>query len=248
MAEFINTIDVLGDDVVIDSIINRTIAEFKDNVVTKIGDYGFAGCSNLSDVILPNVSSIGEYAFLNCTSLEAVDFPLVTSMRGYNFENCTKLKDVNLPAVNSMSYYVFSGCQALMSLNLPSLTSVMFNVFGNMTIDHLKLPKLTYSHSYVFRDSTFQTIDIGSSCDFRGSSFFGCKAKALILRSEVISKATDNITINGYDLGFYIYVPASLIEEYKVATNWSIHADKFRVLEDYTVDGTITGELDETKI
>ena len=30
MAEFINTIDVLGDDAVIDSIINRTIAEFKE--------------------------------------------------------------------------------------------------------------------------------------------------------------------------------------------------------------------------
>ena len=46
----------------------------------------------------------------------------------------------------------------------------------------------------------------------------------------------------------YIYVPASLINSYKVATNWSTFATQFRALEDYTVDGTTTGELDENKI
>lgn len=46
----------------------------------------------------------------------------------------------------------------------------------------------------------------------------------------------------------YIYVPSALIEQYKVAENWSTYASQFRALEDYTVDGTITGELDETKI
>ena len=46
----------------------------------------------------------------------------------------------------------------------------------------------------------------------------------------------------------YIYVPKALIEDYKVTTNWSVYASQFRALEDYTVDGTTTGELDETKI
>lgn len=46
----------------------------------------------------------------------------------------------------------------------------------------------------------------------------------------------------------YIYVPSALIEDYKVATNWTTYAGQFRALEDYTVDGTTTGELDETKI
>ena len=46
----------------------------------------------------------------------------------------------------------------------------------------------------------------------------------------------------------YIYVPAALVDSYKAATNWSTYADQFRALEDYTVDGTTTGALDETKI
>ena len=46
----------------------------------------------------------------------------------------------------------------------------------------------------------------------------------------------------------YIYVPSTLVETYKTATNWSTFANQFRALEDYTVDGTTTGELDESKI
>jgi hypothetical protein len=46
----------------------------------------------------------------------------------------------------------------------------------------------------------------------------------------------------------YVYVPRSLVDSYKSATNWSTYANQFRALEDYTVDGTITGELDESKI
>ena len=45
----------------------------------------------------------------------------------------------------------------------------------------------------------------------------------------------------------YIYVPFALIEQYKAATNWSTYAAQFRALEDYTVDGTITGGLDPAK-
>ena len=72
MAEFINTIDVLGDDVVFDSIIDRTITEFKDNSVETVGKYAFTKCNALVTVLLPNVKSIGVYAFNNCTNLTAV--------------------------------------------------------------------------------------------------------------------------------------------------------------------------------
>ena len=46
----------------------------------------------------------------------------------------------------------------------------------------------------------------------------------------------------------YIYVPRALVDSYKAASKWSTYANQFRALEDYTVDGTTTGALDETKI
>jgi hypothetical protein len=47
---------------------------------------------------------------------------------------------------------------------------------------------------------------------------------------------------------YYIYVPSTLVDSYKTASNWSSVASRFRALEDYTVDGTTTGELDPNKI
>jgi hypothetical protein len=44
----------------------------------------------------------------------------------------------------------------------------------------------------------------------------------------------------------YIYVPRAMIETLSSATNWS--ALQFRAIEDYTVDGTTTGELDLAKM
>jgi hypothetical protein len=46
----------------------------------------------------------------------------------------------------------------------------------------------------------------------------------------------------------YIYVPAARVNNYKSATYWKDYAAQIRALEDYTVDGTITGALDPNKI
>ena len=164
MAEFINTIDVLGDDAVIDSIIDRTITEFKDDKLTKIGDYAFHGCTALTEVDLPNVTELKTYAFNGCTALEMADFGAVTSFSSS-----------------------FTKCTSLISL--------------------------------ILRTPSVVTLSGGHFSDTPIASGTG-----------------------------YIYVPRALIEDYKVATNWSAYADQFRALEDYTVDGTVTGELDETKI
>lgn len=46
----------------------------------------------------------------------------------------------------------------------------------------------------------------------------------------------------------WVYVPRALVDSYPSATNWSAMGFRYRALEDYTVDGTIYGELDESKI
>ena len=74
---------------------------------------------------------------------------------------------------------------------------------------------------------------------------------ALILRTEAIPTLQDLNTIQNTPINTgtgYIYVPSALVDSYKSATNWSTYATQFRALEDWTVDGTITGELDWDKI
>jgi hypothetical protein len=60
---------------------------------------------------------------------------------------------------------------------------------------------------------------------------------------------TVNSTYNpNGDKDCYIYVPRDMVDTLKSATNWSTYADQIRALEDYTIDGTTTGDLDESKV
>lgn len=143
MSGFVNTIDLLGDTTVVDSIIEGTIENFCDDVLNVISQSAFGGCTKLKYVNLPNANEIKEEAFVECEALKTF---------------------------------------ILSSENICILRSRVFD-------------------------------------------------------STPIKSGTG-----------YIYVPRALLDSYKTATNWSTYANQFRALEDYTVDGTVTGELDESKI
>ena len=97
-----------------------------------------------------------------------------------------------------------------------------------------------------------QIADFYQNVTFEYSTFeYASALKALILRSPARCTAkNDNVLANsGIAKGTgYIYVPSALVDNYKTASGWSTYASQFRALEDYTVDGTTTGALDETKI
>lgn len=78
-----------------------------------------------------------------------------------------------------------------------------------------------------------------------GDDAFGRAEKTVIQNNSITRVYTSNLISKGAG---YIYVPRALIEDYKATENWSAYASQFRALEDYTVDGTTTGELDESKI
>lgn len=250
MAEFINTIDVLGDDAVIDSIIDRTITEFKDDQITKVGAFAFHNCTALTEVDLPNVAHIGDSGFQSCSALNTVELPNVLTLGSWAFNGCTSLETIYLPECVGKPAGVYPGswfydCKALKRAVFPKMT------YGGMMATFNGCNKLEYVD--------YAATDIGDG------TFKNCYSlKVVVLRSNTVStlnvgtsafancyhlSGTVNSTYNpNGDKDCYIYVPRSLIEDYKVATNWSTHASQFRALEDYTVDGTITGEFDETKI
>ena len=102
--------------------------------------------------------------------------------------------------------------------------------------------------------------DIGQITSMKKyQTFYGCnKLKTLILRNnaQVLSLSHGNVfdgsSLDTDGTGGTVYVPRALIESYQTATNWStLYAAgtcTFLPLEDYTVDGTTTGELDWDKI
>ena len=137
--------------------------------------------------------------------------------------------------VTGVGTRAFTNCTALTKVVLPAVQTV--GTYGD------------YNQNHSFAGSALEIIDLASCTKIamRGVSEV-TKLKALVLRNtEQVCKLTH--TQGFYSTGSaYIYVPSALVDSYKAATNWSTYAARFRALEDYTVDGTTTGELDESKI
>lgn len=218
MTEFINTVDVIGDDEMCDRIIMRTVTEYKENRITKVGRNAFFKCTELTTVDIPEVVTIGRAAFEQCSKLTSVNAPNASSIELNAFQKCIALEKVCFPALIEVAGYNRNSSQGSFSYNT--------------ALEYVDLPVCTKILGYSFNSSTSLT--------------------TLILRNntEVCTlqdiNAFDNTPIST-GTG-YIYVPRALLEDYKVATNWSTYANQFRAIEDYTVDGTVTGEFDESKL
>lgn len=129
--------------------------------------------------------------------------------------------------------YAFRQCTSLTSVIFPAATSVAYNAF--------------------YGCSKLSSVDLPSAENIGSNAFSECRAlKTLILRkSDTICTLSSTGAFNSTPINSgigHIYVPSALIETYKTATNWYTFAARFRALEDYTVDGTITGDLDPNKI
>jgi uncharacterized repeat protein (TIGR03803 family) len=83
--------------------------------VIKIGGGAFSGCTNLTNVTIPNsVTSIGDSVFARC-GLTSVTIPnSVTSIGDYAFYNCFSLPSVTIPnSVTSIGEGAFRACSSL---------------------------------------------------------------------------------------------------------------------------------------
>lgn len=228
MADFVNTIDVLGDDAVIDSIINRTITEFNDDKVNTIGYGAFNSCKSLASINLPNVTTTNGLAFTDCYALTEVNLPLLTGIGEQMLRNCKSLKTISLPGLTgSTGYLGLANCTSLESVDFPLATEVgVYSFQGCPALKQIDLP------------SVKKICSCGLQCQ---------NLIALLLRKNSVctlenTNAFQGAIVNGTG---YIYVPAALIDSYKAAANWSTYADQFRILEEWTVDGTVTGELSD---
>lgn len=195
----------------------------------------------LTELVNDRVTSIKESLFLSPTTnkyLKKVSCENVVTINENAFYFCEKLSSASLPATTTILEGAFIGCRSLEEVTFPRLMKIYANAFANCSV--------------------LQVFDFGGNDDseipaeINDYVFFGCgRLKAFISRhnlscvlySDGAFEATPIASGTGY-----IYVPRSLVDAYKTADQWSTYASQFRALEDYTVDGTTTGELDPSKI
>ena len=259
----------------IDALIDRSITEISSSSIETIRDYVFYGCSNLITAAFSAVTSVGLYSFSKCSSLTTADFPVATSIGNNAFNGCTKLTTADFPAVSSIMPAAFYGCTNLITADFPVLTAVGASAFRDCSkLTTADFPIATSIEQYAFYSCSslttlvfpvaetigncaFQSCNNLTTADFPVATSIGNTVFAmcglltsLLLRNSSVCTLRNVNSFNNTPIQNgtgYIYVPSALVEQYQAATNWSTYASQFRALEDYTIDGTTTGDLDSTK-
>lgn len=203
--------------------IERTLTEYSNSSIQKIGDGAFMGFSSLKTVDLPEVTRLGQYAFQN-SGIETICLPKLTTV-GLNrvFSGCGNLKSASFPLLTRTNDFAFSGCGKLENLHLPTATRIDYYGCASCSkLARIDLPKVTFISNNAFSDSkSFATLILRSEtmCALNSTSAFS---------ATLISSGTG-----------YIYVPRALLsdddetKDYRRATNWVMYANRFRAIEDY---------------
>lgn len=251
----------------ISELIDGSIAgEITDNTITNIRSGAFWGCSNITKISFPAVISIGERAFSNSgntafsDSVMDLSLPELTSIGAYAFFAAGIISSVSLPKLKDLTNYAFGNCPSLVHVDMPELETIGDNGFRSCSRLHsVNFPKAKSVGSTVFFDcKKLALVDFPLLTSVRDQVFRECKTlSTVILRTDTVCTLANVNAFVGTPIASgtgYIYVPRALLsdtdetKDYRRATNWSAYAAQFRALEDYTADGTITGELDPNKI
>ena len=115
-----------------------------ENGVTRIGDYAFVGCSNLTNAVIPDsVKSIGNNSFANCETLTDLDLPdSLTAIGNYAFTGCEALVSITLsPALRTIGNAAFADC---------NLSSVVVSGGGSTVWDFFCPDSSYHDHLYHF--------------------------------------------------------------------------------------------------
>ena len=165
------------------------------------------------------VTSLNQYAFYENDGIEIVRLPAVTSIGSYNFRSCSNLTTIDLPEMTgSTGTYFGTSASKLVNVNIPKATALgQYSMRYCAKLEYLDLPMVTSIGNYSLAGCSKLEVLI-----LRSSAGVVTNSGTAILSSTVISSGTG-----------YIYVPSALVEEYKVATNWSKFANQFRAIEDY---------------
>ena len=142
----------------------------------------FGGCSKLSHVNMPAVTSIGEFAFKNCKALASVSMPAATTIGDFAFEDCEALASVSMPAATSIGGYAFAYCKALASVSMPAATSIDDFAFeGCEALSSVSmLAAISIGKSAFYGCKALASVSMPAATSIGERAFYGCNALASV--------------------------------------------------------------------
>lgn len=237
------------------------LAEADLSNVKTIGSYAFGGCSSMTRVIAPSPLVVDSYAFNGCTVAEGIITisPKQTNIPTYMAYNCKKLQVVLHDDITAIGTYAFYNNDLFDYSHFPTnLETIGGRAFYSSstrpwTIEEIYFPgKLRQIDTYAFYYHGFKKIHIPDSCTKIGSyafrqgiateieigkgieeinnyAFYNNNLSKIIIHALTPPTIQTNTFLVQPDAVFY--VPASALNDYKSASNWSKFADRMVGLE-----------------
>lgn len=220
--------------------------------------------SKIDNDNFPSLVTVGSSAFKNCTSLVEINAPKIVEIYGDGFMSCTALEKAILPLYRGRENgrFVFCNDSSLEFLYTPMLEAINESLCqGCINLEKVSFPRVNtegYYQNGMFNGCTkLKIADLGSIPVINQNTFKDCiDLQTVILRKSSVVPLSN---INSFDgtpfalsgTGGTILVPRTLIEEYKVASNWSTFCQEgtatitFRALEDSEIYSNIDWYRDE---
>lgn len=161
--------------------------------------------------------------------------------------------------ITKLRAYALAYCTAT-KIKLGTLRRGGYACFANANAVRIELPVMDNGTQTSMFNSckSLEAVDCGITNVIVNTCFTKCaKLKVVILRRSSVTMLSDVAGFNGTlfasgGTGGKILCPRALVEQYPTASNWNTlygyGTCEFLALEDYTVDGTTTGEVDWDKI
>ena len=232
-------------DTLVERLHNR-ITHVEDDTLTTMPSYGLASMSALTSVSFPNLTAINSYGFYSDTNLEMNSewlFPKIKTIGNYAFRYDYAITgDIVVPSTcTSIGQYSFASCENIETFrcngSIGTLGTYTFNGASGhiMKVREIYMPHLGgVALNLNFGSATaanacqsLEVCDIGSAKSIAANTFANCyKLQTLIMRrTSVTTLANVSGFLNtplrgGSGLTATVYVPSSLIDDYKAASNW----------------------------
>lgn len=197
---------------------------------TMISNGAFSYCYKLNDLSFPLCSEIGSSAFYSCSALEEANFPGCSIVGSSAFYYLSNLQNISFPACEYIKQSAFYNCSQLQNAILPHCQKIDQSAFYscvNMTTVEL--------------GKNISNVELTSTPYIGYSTFYGCSKMAqLKLYWSTVATLSNAaafyytpLSRSTYISGWgSIYVPASLVDAYKDATNWIAYASRITALPD----------------
>lgn len=159
-----------------------------------------------------NIANSASFVYSSCFEyklVETVDLPNCLYVGSKAFYYCASLTTINLPVCTTLYQLAFRNCANLSYVSLPNVVSLSSDCFRNCSaLETISLPKCSYLSQTVFAFCTnLQTIYMGTE-------------------RSVVATMTHSNALSYCSALQSIYVPASLVDAYKKASNWSYYSSK----------------------